>query len=83
MKICSLDKLVKGHLEYIESITGDYPLDWLTEVAEQSKDDVYHDFPEYTTEEKWGLIDDNVSYHVSEYIDFIRENYPERIKKEA
>ena len=80
MKIYNLDKLVKKYLDHIESVTGDYPLDWLSEIAEQTKEDVWQDFPEYTAEEKWELIDDNIAFHASDYIDFIRESYPERIK---
>ena len=83
MKIYSLDKLVKKHLEYIKAETGDYPYDWLSEIAEQSYEDVYREFPEYTTEEKWDLIEDNIEFNADSYVDFIRDSYPERIRKEA
>ena len=83
MKIYSLDKIINKNLDYIESVTGDRPLDWLSEIADQSYEDAYREFPEYTTEEKWDLIKDNIAFHADDYIDFIKESYPERIRKEA
>ena len=84
MKIYSLSRLVNKWLDIIEEATGDRPEDWLFEIAERTKEDVETDeaFEGYDFEEKWELIEDNLHYYTYDYIDFIKANYPERIKKE-
>ena len=83
MKIYSIDRIVEKYLQYIENQVGDNPVDWLYEVAEQNKEDVYQDFPEYTYEEKWELIDDRTDSLARDYVRFIVDNYPERVKNGA
>lgn len=83
MKGYSVDRIVEKYLQYIETQVEGSPIDWMYEVVERTKDDVYQDFPEYTYEEKWELIDDRTDSYARDYVDFIVENYPERVKNGA
>ena len=53
---------------------GRYPLDWMTEIAENAQIDWTEDgFLDYDAAE------DEIAEHADQYIRFIRENYPEGV----
>ena len=71
-----LEIYTERECERIQSETGDYPIDWMTEVAEDAQISWTEDgFLDYDSAEF------EITEHADTYINFIRENYPEDMPK--
>lgn len=71
-----LEICVENECERIMSEVGRYPLDWMTEIAENAQENwTEGGFLDYDAAE------DEITGHADQYIYFMKENYPEEVNK--
>lgn len=71
-----LEIRAESECERILAEVGRYPLDWMTEIAENAQIDwTEGGFLDYDAAE------DEIAEHADQYIRFIRENYPEEVNE--
>ncbi len=77
MRLITVGQIVRRECERIEAKTGDYPLDWLSECAE----DIWS---EWLTDDQAEPADleSEIEAKADQYIEFIQTAYPERMKGE-
>lgn len=77
-KVISVDAWVQRELDRIEAFCGDRPEDYFCEMAEEAVKD--WTFDDGTTD--WDSVEGEIIAHADIYMDFIRDCYPECVRKE-
>lgn len=78
-KLIGVDVWVREALDRIEAFCGDRPEDYFYQMAEEevknwTDDDGFTD---------WESVEDEIFSHADIYMDFIRDCYPECVRKES